>query len=82
MQVLGGYGYCGEYRVEQVHKDPPAACVWMPELISCRSCLSNPIQQLWRDAKLIEIGGGTIEAHQKNIARDLSRLDNGLDEIC
>jgi len=46
IQVLGGYGYVGEYRVER----------------------------LWRDAKLLEIGGGTIEAHQKNIARDLARL--------
>lgn len=43
VQVLGGYGYCAEYRVEQ----------------------------FLRDAKLIEIGGGTIEAHQKNITRDL-----------
>jgi isovaleryl-CoA dehydrogenase len=43
MQVLGGYGYVGEYVVER----------------------------LWRDAKLLEIGGGTLEAHQKNIARDL-----------
>ncbi|MEM7604850.1 MAG: acyl-CoA dehydrogenase family protein [Myxococcota bacterium] len=47
IQVLGGYGYCGEYHVER----------------------------LWRDAKLLEIGGGTIEAHQKNMTRDLSRLD-------
>ena len=46
IQVLGGYGYVGEYVVER----------------------------LWRDSKLLEIGGGTIEAHQKNIARDLSRL--------
>jgi len=45
VQVLGGYGYCTEYRVEQ----------------------------FWRDAKLIEIGGGTLEAHQKNISRDLVR---------
>lgn len=45
MQVLGGYGYCAEYRVEQ----------------------------FFRDSKLIEIGGGTIEAHQKNITRDLTR---------
>ena len=44
IQVLGGYGYCTEYRVEQ----------------------------FWRDAKLIEIGGGTLEAHQKNITRDLT----------
>jgi isovaleryl-CoA dehydrogenase len=45
IQVLGGFGYCTEYRVEQ----------------------------FWRDAKLIEIGGGTVEAHQKNITRDLTR---------
>jgi isovaleryl-CoA dehydrogenase len=45
MQVLGGYGYCDEYRVEQ----------------------------FLRDSKLIEIGGGTNEAHQKNITRDLVR---------
>lgn len=46
IQVLGGYGYTGEYRVER----------------------------LWRDAKLLEIGGGTVEAHQKNMTRDLARL--------
>jgi isovaleryl-CoA dehydrogenase len=45
MQVLGGYGYCAEYRIEQ----------------------------FYRDTKLIEIGGGTLEAHQKNITRDLTR---------
>ena len=45
VQVLGGYGYCTEYRVEQ----------------------------FLRDTKLIEIGGGTLEAHQKNITRDLTR---------
>lgn len=45
IQVLGGYGYVGEYVVER----------------------------LWRDAKLLEIGGGTLEAHQKNITRDLTR---------
>jgi isovaleryl-CoA dehydrogenase len=43
IQVLGGYGYMGEYVVER----------------------------LWRDAKLIEIGGGTLEAHHKNLAKDL-----------
>lgn len=32
------------------------------------------VERLWRDAKLLEIGGGTIEAHQKNITRDLSKL--------
>lgn len=51
MQVLGGYGYVGEYVVER----------------------------LWRDAKLLEIGGGTIEAHQKNITRDLARYPQALD---
>ncbi len=45
IQVLGGYGYVGEYIVER----------------------------LWRDSKLLEIGGGTLEAHQKNITRDLSK---------
>ena len=45
IQVLGGYGYMGEYVVER----------------------------LWRDAKLLEIGGGTLEAHQKNITKDLCR---------
>jgi isovaleryl-CoA dehydrogenase len=45
IQVLGGYGYMGEYAVER----------------------------LWRDAKLLEIGGGTLEAHHRNITKDLSR---------
>ncbi len=36
-------------------------------------CKEYPVERLWRDAKLIEIGGGTIEAHQKNIAKDLTR---------
>lgn len=45
IQVLGGYGYVGEYVVER----------------------------MWRDAKLLEIGGGTLEAHQKNITRDLAK---------
>jgi len=45
IQVLGGYGYMGEYVVER----------------------------LWRDAKLLEIGGGTLEAHHKNLTRDLCR---------
>ncbi|MCS5533399.1 MAG: acyl-CoA dehydrogenase family protein [Candidatus Poseidoniaceae archaeon] len=43
IQVMGGYGYVGEYNVER----------------------------LWRDSKLLEIGGGTIESHHKNITRDL-----------
>ena len=46
IQVLGGYGYCEEYKVER----------------------------LYRDAKLIEIGGGTIESHQKNLTKDLTRI--------
>jgi isovaleryl-CoA dehydrogenase len=45
IQVLGGYGYMGEYVVER----------------------------LWRDAKLLEIGGGTLEAHHRNLTKDLSR---------
>ena len=32
------------------------------------------VERLWRDAKLLEIGGGTIEAHQKNMTQDLARL--------
>ena len=44
IQVLGGYGYMGEYVVER----------------------------LWRDAKLLEIGGGTLESHQKNMAREMA----------
>ncbi len=31
------------------------------------------VERLWRDAKLLEIGGGTLEAHQKNISRDLAK---------
>ena len=46
IQVLGGYGYCTEYKVER----------------------------LMRDAKLLEIGGGTIESHQKNLTKDLARM--------
>lgn len=45
MQVLGGYGYTNEYKIER----------------------------FLRDAKLNEIGGGTLESHQKNITRDLTR---------
>ena len=43
IQVLGGYGYVGEYIVER----------------------------LWRDSKLLEIGGGTNEALEKNISKEL-----------
>jgi isovaleryl-CoA dehydrogenase len=45
MQVLGGWGYCDEFKVER----------------------------FLRDAKLLEIGGGTLEAHQKNMTKDLMR---------
>jgi isovaleryl-CoA dehydrogenase len=31
------------------------------------------VERLWRAAKLLEIGGGTLEAHHKNITRDLAR---------
>jgi isovaleryl-CoA dehydrogenase len=37
-------------------------------------CREYPVERLWRDAKLLEIGGGTLEAHQKNITKDLARL--------
>jgi isovaleryl-CoA dehydrogenase len=37
-------------------------------------CREFPVERLWRDAKLIEIGGGTLEAHQKNLAKDLARI--------
>lgn len=36
-------------------------------------CREYPVERLWRDAKLLEIGGGTIEAHQKNLTKDLTR---------
>lgn len=36
-------------------------------------CTEYPVERLYRDAKLLEIGGGTIESHQKNLAKDLSR---------
>jgi isovaleryl-CoA dehydrogenase len=45
MQVLGGWGYCTEYKVER----------------------------FYRDAKLLEIGGGTLESHQKNMTRELMK---------
>jgi isovaleryl-CoA dehydrogenase len=49
MQVLGGWGYCTEFKVER----------------------------FLRDAKLIEIGGGTLEAHEKNMTKDLLRAAKG-----
>jgi isovaleryl-CoA dehydrogenase len=38
-------------------------------------CKEYPVERLWRDAKLLEIGGGTLEAHQKNLTKDLSKLN-------
>jgi len=52
IQVMGGYGYVGEYVVER----------------------------MWRDAKLLEIGGGTLESHQKNITKDLSGNPGAIEE--
>lgn len=37
-------------------------------------CKEFPIERLWRDAKLLEIGGGTLEAHQKNIVKELINI--------
>lgn len=36
-------------------------------------CREYPVERLWRDAKLIEIGGGTLEAHHKNLSKDLAQ---------
>ena len=36
------------------------------------------VERLWRDAKLLEIGGGTLEAHQKNITKDLTRRPDAI----
>ena len=36
-------------------------------------CTEYPIERLFRDAKLLEIGGGTLESHQKNLTKDLSK---------
>jgi isovaleryl-CoA dehydrogenase len=38
-------------------------------------CGEYAVERLWRDAKLLEIGGGTLEAHHKNMTRDLARLE-------
>ncbi len=37
------------------------------------------VERLWRDSKLLEIGGGTIESHQKNITRDLFKNPESID---
>jgi isovaleryl-CoA dehydrogenase len=36
-------------------------------------CTEFHVERLLRDAKLLEIGGGTLESHQKNMTRDLTR---------
>jgi isovaleryl-CoA dehydrogenase len=36
-------------------------------------CTEFPIERLYRDAKLLEIGGGTLESHQKNLTKDLTK---------
>ncbi len=36
-------------------------------------CNEYQVERFWRDAKLLEIGGGTLEAHQKNLTKDLVR---------
>ena len=36
-------------------------------------CTEFPVERLLRDAKLLEIGGGTLESHQKNLTKDLTR---------
>ena len=36
-------------------------------------CRDYPVERLLRDAVLLSIGGGTVEAMQKNIAADLTR---------
>jgi isovaleryl-CoA dehydrogenase len=35
-------------------------------------CTEFVVERLLRDAKLLEIGGGTIESHQKNLTKDLT----------
>jgi len=40
-------------------------------------CTEFQIERLFRDAKLLEIGGGTLESHQKNLTKDLTRAISG-----
>jgi len=51
IQTMGGNGYTGEYRVEQ----------------------------LWRDSKLLEIGGGTNESHHKNMTKWFKKVEGRLE---
>ena len=34
------------------------------------------VERLWRDAKLLEIGGGTNESHERNMTKDLAALSS------
>lgn len=34
------------------------------------------VERLWRDSKLLEIGGGTNEAHHKNMTRDINKSNS------
>ncbi|MCK6530120.1 acyl-CoA dehydrogenase family protein [Myxococcota bacterium] len=36
-------------------------------------CREYVVERMLRDAKLLEIGGGTLESHQKNLTKDLLR---------
>ena len=67
IQVLGGNGYIGQYNV----------C--FPDKASHRLLLTSShyfqqVERLWRDSKLIEIGGGTVESHHKNMSKDLASI--------
>ena len=38
-------------------------------------CGEYIVERLWRDSRLIQIGGGTNESHEKNITKDLEKID-------
>lgn len=38
-------------------------------------CGEYIVERLWRDSRLIQIGGGTNESHEKNITKDLENID-------
>lgn len=38
------------------------------------------VERFWRDAKLLEIGGGTLEALQKNMASDLAKNSHVMEQ--
>jgi isovaleryl-CoA dehydrogenase len=37
------------------------------------------VERLWRDSKLMELGGGTPEAHHKNMYRDMKKLNGRIE---